>query len=152
MGQNGVVVELGPLGAITAKSFFPTCVSVAVFLQVFLLPILGSVADYSNLKKKMMAVFCYVGVTATCLMFFVTEQVYWLGGLLFIIANLGFGAAMVFYNSFLNEITTEDLRDKVRARSRYGHLGGGCCGLGFLLPKRRALDWTLRAVRLSHFG
>src|SRR5687768_13467915 len=42
VGENGVVVDLGPLGAITAKSFFPTCVSVAVFLQVFLLPILGS--------------------------------------------------------------------------------------------------------------
>jgi UMF1 family MFS transporter len=51
VGENGVIVGLGPLGAITAKSFFPTCVSVAVFLQVFLLPILGSVADYSNLKK-----------------------------------------------------------------------------------------------------
>ena len=51
VGENGTVVSLGPLGAITSKSFFPTCVSVAVFLQIFLLPILGSIADYSNLKK-----------------------------------------------------------------------------------------------------
>ena len=137
VGENGVVVELGPLGAITAKSFFPTCVSVAVFLQVFLLPILGSVADYSNLKKKMMAVFCYIGVAATCLMFFVSGRLYWLGGLLFIIANLGFGAAVVFYNSFLNDITTEDQRDKVSSRGfAYGYLGGGLLlGLSFLLVK-----------------
>ncbi|MBA3256694.1 MAG: MFS transporter, partial [Pyrinomonadaceae bacterium] len=153
VGANGVVVELGPLGAITAKSFFPTCVSVAVLLQVFLLPFLGSVADYSNLKKKMMAVFCYIAVTATCLMFFVTEQLYWLGGLLFIIANLGFGAAVVFYNSFLNDITTEDQRDKVSSRGfAYGYLGGGILlGLSFLLvnnAKRFGLD-TLMAVRLS---
>ena len=93
VGENGVVVNLGPLGAITAKSFFPTCVSVAVFLQVFLLPILGSVADYTNLKKKMLTVFCYIGVTATCLMYFVSGRLYWLGGLLFIFANLAFGAA-----------------------------------------------------------
>ncbi len=152
-GENGVVAELGPLGAITAKSFFPTCVSVAVLLQVFLLPILGSVADYSNLKRKMMAVFCYIGVTATCLMFFVTEQVYWLGGLLFIVANLGFGAAVVFYNSFLNDITTEDQRDKVSSRGfAYGYLGGGLLlGLSFLLvnsASRFGLD-TFMAVRLS---
>jgi UMF1 family MFS transporter len=153
VGENGVLVELGPLGAITAKSFFPTCVSVAVLLQVFLLPILGSVADYSNLKKKMMAIFCYIGVTATCLMFFVTGQLYWLGGLLFIIANLGFGAAVIFYNSFLNDITTEDQRDKVSSRGfAYGYLGGGLLlGLGFLLVNnatRFGLE-TLMAVRLS---
>ncbi|CAN5793782.1 MFS transporter [soil metagenome] len=152
-GENGVVVELGPLGAITAKSFFPTCVSMAVFLQVFLLPFLGSVADYSNLKKKMMAVCCYIGVLATCLMFFVTEQVYWLGGVLFVVANLAFGAAVVFYNSFLNDITTEDQRDKVSSRGfAYGYLGGGILlGLSFLLvnsASRFGLD-TFMAVRLS---
>ncbi|MDQ3665993.1 MAG: MFS transporter [Acidobacteriota bacterium] len=153
VGENGVVAELGPLGAITAKSFFPTCVSIAVLLQVFLLPILGSVADYSNLKKKMMAVFCYIGVTATCLMFFVTEQAYWLGGLLFIIANLGFGAAVVFYNGFLNDITTEDQRDKVSSRGfAYGYLGGGLLlGLSFLLvnyAQQFGLD-AYMAVRIS---
>lgn len=153
VGENGVVLELGPLGAITAKSFFPTCVSIAVFLQIFLLPILGSIADYSNLKKKMMAVFCYIGVAATCLMFFVAGELYWLGGILFIIANLGFGAAVVAYNGFLNEITTEDQRDKVSSRGfAYGYLGGGLLLLlNFLLVKsapRLGLD-PLMAVRIS---
>src|SRR6478672_678357 len=86
VGENGTVLSLGPVGAITSKSFFPTCVSVAVFLQIFLLPVLGSIADYSNLKKKMMALFCYVAVGATCLMYFVDGQLYWLGGILFIVA------------------------------------------------------------------
>jgi UMF1 family MFS transporter len=153
VGENGVVVNLGPLGAITSKSFFPTCVSIAVFLQIFLLPILGSIADYSNLKKRMMALFCYIAVAATCLMFFVDGSLYWLGGLLFIIANLGFGAALVFYNGFLNEITTEDQRDKVSSRGfAYGYLGGGLLlGLNFLLVKsapRLGMDPYL-AVRIS---
>ncbi len=153
VGENGVVLDLGPFGAITAKSFFPTCVSVAVFLQIFMLPTLGSVADYTNLKKKMLTVFCYVGVMATCLMFFVNGSLYWLGGLLFIIANLAFGAALVFYNGFLNEITTEDQRDKVSSRGfAYGYLGGGLLlGLNFLLVKsasRLGLDPYL-AVRIS---
>jgi len=153
VGQNGVVFELGPLGAITAKSFFPTCVSIAVFLQIFLLPILGSIADYSNLKKRMMALFCYIGVTATCLLFFVVGELYWLGGILFIIANLGFGAAVVAYNGFLNEITTEDQRDKVSSRGfAYGYLGGGLLLLlNFLLVKSApslGMD-PLMAVRIS---
>jgi UMF1 family MFS transporter len=153
VGENGTVFSLGPLGAITAKSYFPTCVSVAVFLQIFLLPILGSIADYSNLKKKMMALFCYIAVAATCLMYFVDGQLYWLGGILFIVANLGFGAAVVFYNGFLNEITTEDQRDKVSSRGfAYGYLGGGLLlALNFLLVKsapRLGMDPFL-AVRLS---
>src|SRR5215210_3588798 len=39
VGEDGVVLGLGPLGAITAKGFFAICISVSVLLQVFLLPI-----------------------------------------------------------------------------------------------------------------
>jgi UMF1 family MFS transporter len=153
VGENGVVFQFGPLGAITSKSFFPTCVSVAVFLQIFVLPILGSVADYSNLKKKLLAVFCYIGVAATCAMFFITGNLYWLGGLLFIIANLAFGASLVLYNGFLNDITTEDQRDKVSSRGfAYGYLGGGLLlALNFLLVLNAAklgID-SYMAVRIS---
>jgi len=153
VGENGVVIGFGALGSITAKSFFPTCVSVAVFLQVFLLPFLGGIADYSNLKKRMMALFCYLAVTANCLLFFVTGNRYLLGGLLFIIANLGFGASIVLYNGLLGEITTEDQRDKVSSRGyAYGYLGGGLLlALNFLLIKYAAffhLD-TAMAVRVS---
>lgn len=153
VGENGVVFNFGSIGAITSKSFFPTCVSVAVFLQIFVLPILGAIADYSNLKKKLLAIFCYTGVVATCLMFFITGNLYWLGGLLFIIANLAFGAALVLYNGFLNEITTEDQRDKVSSRGfAYGYLGGGLLlALNFLLvlnADRLGIDQYL-AVRIS---
>jgi UMF1 family MFS transporter len=86
-------------------------------------------------------------------MFFVDGRLYWLGGILFIVANLGFGAALVFYNGFLNEITTEDQRDKVSSRGfAYGYLGGGLLlALNFLLVKsapRLGLDPYL-AVRIS---
>ncbi|HLL72986.1 MAG TPA: MFS transporter [Pyrinomonadaceae bacterium] len=126
LGDNGTLFSFGALGAVTAKSFFPFCISVSVFLQVFLLPILGAIADYSNLKKRLLAIFCYLGVAATCLMFVVTGSLYVAGGILFIVANLSFGAALVFYNAFLPEITTEDERDKVSSRGyALGYLGGG---------------------------
>jgi len=126
LGDNGTLFSFGALGAVTAKSFFPFCISVSVFLQVFLLPILGAIADYSNLKKRLLATFCYLGVAATCLMFVVTGSLYVAGGLLFIVANLSFGAALVFYNAFLPDITTEDERDKVSSRGyALGYLGGG---------------------------
>jgi UMF1 family MFS transporter len=126
VGKNGAVLDLGFLGTVTAESFPTLCVSVSVAAQVVLLPILGALGDYSNLKKKLMAVFCYTGVIANALLFFITANLYLLGGLLFIIANVAFGAALVFYNAFLPEITTEDQRDKVSSRGfAYGYLGGG---------------------------
>ena len=152
VGENGTVLSLEPL-SITAKSFFPYCISIAVFLQVFLLPILGAIADYSNLKKRLMMVFCYIGVFATCLLFFVTSGLYILGGLLFIVANLCFGAAIVLYNSFLPEITTEDQSDKVSSRGfAYGYLGGGlllALNLGLVLGAPSLGISKGLAVRLS---
>ncbi len=52
VGENGVVLDLGPLGAVTAKSLPTLCVSISVAAQVFLLPILGALGDYSDLKKR----------------------------------------------------------------------------------------------------
>src|SRR6185312_5929502 len=125
VGENGVVLHLGPLGAVTAKSLPTLCVSISVGAQVFLLPILGALGDYSDLKKRMMALFCYIAVIANCLLFFVKGDLYLFGGVLFIIANICFGASNVFYNAFLPEITTEDQSDKVSSRGfAYGYLGG----------------------------
>jgi UMF1 family MFS transporter len=126
VGENGTILNLGFLGSVTAKSLHTFTVSVAVFSQVLLLPVVGAIADYSHRKKRYMAVFCYLAVTANCLMFFVAGNLYLLGSLLFIIANLAAGAAMVFYNAYLPEITTEDQRDKVSSRGfALGYLGGG---------------------------
>ena len=57
-GENGAVLRLGPVGSVTAKSLFPYCIALSVFLQIFLLPVLGAIADYTHLKKRLMAVFC----------------------------------------------------------------------------------------------
>ena len=120
---------------------------------MFLLPVLGALGDYSNLKKRLMAIFCYIAVVANCLMFFVKDGYYLFGGVLFIIANVCFGAALVFYNAFLPEITTEDQADKVSSRGfAYGYLGGAILlALNLLLVLRAEQIGisTELAVRLS---
>jgi UMF1 family MFS transporter len=153
VGENGVVLDLGPLGAVTAKSLPTLCVSISVGAQVFLLPILGALGDYSNLKKRLMAIFCYIAVTANCLMFFLAGERYLFGAVLFIVANVCFGAALVFYNAFLPEIATEDQTDKVSSRGfAYGYLGGAILLLLNLLLVTNAEALGLStglAVRLS---
>lgn len=111
---------------IAPDSFLPYCISLSVGLQVLFLPILGAIADYSNLRKQMMRLFATIGALATILMFFQAEALWWLGGILFIIANLSFGAAIVFYNAYLPDIASEEERDRVSSYGwAMGYLGGG---------------------------
>lgn len=125
VSDNGVVLAVGPF-VVTAKSLFPFCVAASVLLQVLLLPLLGPVADLTDLKKPLLAGFCATGVVATSLMFFVEGERYLLGGALLIVANLSFGASLVLYNAYLNDITTPDRRDAVSSRGyAYGYVGGG---------------------------
>ena len=153
VGENGVVLNLGFLGAVTAKSLPSLCVSISVGAQVFLLPVLGALGDYSDLKKRLMVLFCYIAVVANCLMFFIQGNLYIVGGLLFIVANVCFGASIVFYNSFLPEITTEDQADKVSSRGfAYGYLGGALLltlNLALVMGADRLGISTGLAVRLS---
>ncbi len=126
VGANGIVLSLGPLGSVTATSFFPFCVSLSVFLQVLFLPVIGAAANDGRRKKPLLAAFCYTGATATCLLVFITEGRYLAGGALFVLANFCFGASLVAYNAYLNDIASEPLRDRVSSRGYgLGYLGGG---------------------------
>ncbi|HET9589465.1 MAG TPA: MFS transporter, partial [Anaerolineales bacterium] len=111
---------------VAPDSFLAYCVSFSVFMQVLFLPILGAIADYSHLRKRLMQIFATIGSVATIFMFFVAGDLWWLGGVLFIIANLSFGAAIVFYNAYLPDIASEEERDRVSSYGwAMGYLGGG---------------------------
>ena len=156
VGPNGIVVHLGPFGSITATSLFPYCISASVFLQVLLLPLLGAVADYTHAKRRLMIAFCYGGVATACLLSLITGRQYLLGGALLIVANLAFGVTIVLYNAFLNDITTEDLRDRVSSQGyAVGYLGGGLLLAGnlallhFSNRLRLSMDLAVRICLLS---
>jgi MFS transporter, UMF1 family len=111
---------------VAPDSFLPYCISFSVGMQVLFLPILGAIADYSHRRKQMMQFFATIGAICTILLFSVSGGLWWLGGVLYIIANLTFGAAMVFYNSYLPDIASEDQRDRVSSYGwAMGYLGGG---------------------------
>ncbi|MEO5859764.1 MAG: MFS transporter [Pyrinomonadaceae bacterium] len=129
VGKEGLIVDLG-LFRVTTGGFPAFCLAISVVSMVVFLPFLGAVADYTHLKKQLMAGFCYLGVLASSLLFFITGDSYILGGILLIISNIGFAAANVFYNAFLIDITTEDRRDRV---SSYGYGAGYIGGVVMLV-------------------
>jgi UMF1 family MFS transporter len=90
------------------------------------LPIAGAIADYGSRKKEVLGAMAYLGAAATMAMFFLEGSHYLLGGVLFLIANVSFGAGVVIYNSFLPEIAPPEDRDVVSSRGwGAGYVGGG---------------------------
>jgi len=121
---SGMVYVLGV--PIAPGSFLPYCISISVGMQAMFLPMLGAVADYSNQRKNMLMFFAVLGGVATTLLYFVQGGLWWLGGLLYVLANLSYGAAIVFYNAYLPEIASPDQRDRVSSFGwGIGYLGGG---------------------------
>ncbi|UOY02535.1 MFS transporter [Blastococcus sp. PRF04-17] len=110
---------------IAAGSWFSYVLSASVLLQVLVLPLVGAVADRTGRKREMLAAFALLGALATTGLFFVADGRWLLGGVLFTLANISFGAATVVYYSWLPDLAGPDERDAVSSRGwAFGYVGG----------------------------
>ncbi|MBN6051512.1 MFS transporter [Nonomuraea sp. RK-328] len=126
-GEHPGLGYVDVLGAdVRPAAFFGLTLTIAVFLQIVFLPIVGALADHTGRKRELLGAFAYVGALATMGLYFVEGDRYLLGGALFIVANLAYGSSVVVYDSFLPQISTPDERDAVSSRGwAIGYLGGG---------------------------
>ncbi len=107
-------------------SLYPYAISFSVFMQVFLLPIVGGIADRIKSRNGLLAVFAYIGSISTICLYFVKDGRYALGAFLLIVANISFGAALVVANSYIPDLASPDQRDAVSSRGwASGYAGGG---------------------------
>ena len=98
--------------------------AVAYLVMVLLLPILSSIADYRGNKKVFMQSFTLLGSVACCGLFFFDNSRLEIGIFCFALAAIGYSGGFVFYNSYLPEIATLDMQDKVSAKGfTYGYIG-----------------------------
>lgn len=137
---------------VAPASFFPFVVSLSAFLQVLVLPVVGAIADFTPHKKRLMMTLANGGSALLLGFFMVKADTVWLGGLLFVLASVAFGAASVVYNSFLADLVAPENRDRVSSRGyAYGYVGGAIwLAVNFALIL--TLEDTGLAVRLSLAG
>jgi UMF1 family MFS transporter len=100
--------------------------SIALLLIAIISPILGAMADFKGQKKRFLTIFALGGIVATAFMFFLTTGDWLLASTLFILGNIGFAGANVFYDSLLPHIAKKDDIDQISTRGyAMGYVGGG---------------------------
>lgn len=103
-------------------------VGIAMLVVAVISPILGTLADYSRSKKKFLFFFTTMAVIFTASLFFVLPGNVFLGMLFFILAEIGYRAAQVFYNALLPEIAEPNEIGKVSGNGwAIGSFGGIVC-------------------------
>ncbi len=95
---------------------FSYSVSFSFLIVVLLIPFCTAIADYTGRKKLFMKIFCYTGAFCCTLLFFFTRQTTTFAVFAFMFSLIGWSGSIVFYNSFLPEIATEDNYDRFSAR------------------------------------
>ena len=106
---------------VDATAYWGYATSIGTLICAVCAPLLGALGDVRGYKKRLFTFFMLVGVTGTALLAFTGD---WRLMLLFyILSTLGFNGSCVFYDDFLNDVTTAERMDMV---STYGY------GLGYI--------------------
>ena len=104
---------------------YSICLGIAFGIVALISPLLSSISDNRGNHRSFMKFFCYLGAGGCMILFFFTHPslvLLGLGGLM--LATIGYSGSIVFYNSYLPAIASEDRQDKVSARGyAFGYIG-----------------------------
>ncbi len=134
-------VAAADLPPAVASERFAIATSISVAIVALLSPVLGALADIGARKKAMLAASAFGGALAMGGFFLVGRGDWKAGALLFVLANVGAVASIVFCNALLPHIARPDEVDRVStAGFAMGYVSGGLVlALNFAMIQRPEL-------------
>lgn len=135
--------ELNILGfTLKDTAFFAYLVSLSYLLIALFSPYLSGIADAGGKRLSFLKLFTTIGaISCLCLFFFTGMSTLWVGASCFVLSMIGFAGGLVFYNSFLPVIATEDRYDRISARGYALGFLGSVILLVFNLLMIQKPDW-----------
>lgn len=120
--QTDVVDFLGY--QVPGSSLLTYAISAAFLLIALVSPFLTALADFSGRKKLFMQIFCYLGAASCAALYWFDKSTLVVSTFIFIAATVGFSGSIVFYNSYLPVISSEEKYDSLSARGfSMGYIG-----------------------------
>ena len=125
--------------------------------SVFILiaaPILGAIADGGASRKKYLAAFTGLGVTASAGLWFVGQGDWSTAATVYVLGSVGFSGGLIFYDALIMSVSPPSRYDEVSAFGySLGYIGGGllfAVNVAMTLsPATFGLAGAAEAVRLS---
>jgi UMF1 family MFS transporter len=111
---EGVVHFLGL--TLNNSELYSYSISFSFLVLAILVPMLSGIADYSGSKKSFMKFFAWLGSISCMGLSLFTGPNLEYGIACSVLASIGYGGSLVFYNAYLPEIATPDQHDRVSAK------------------------------------
>ncbi len=136
------------VGGAEGSRMWGLSIGIAMLVVALLSPVLGALADFSATKKRILFVFTSLSCVFTSLLFLVEKGDVFTGMLFFILAEIGYRGAQVFYNALLPDIAEPEQMGRVSGNGwAIGSVGGIVC-LGIVL----ALILTIKGTFIIRFA
>ena len=110
------------ISASDSTAYLSYAISISTLIVAVLGPVLGAVADNKNRKKPLFTFFMMMGVLGCAALAIPRTWILFLA--IFVIAKVGFSGSLIFYDSMLVDVTTDERMDEVSSQGyAWGYIG-----------------------------
>jgi UMF1 family MFS transporter len=122
------------VGGAEGSRWWGIAIAIAMILVALAAPMMGAIADYAGSKKRFLFFFTGLAVLFTALLFFTEKGTVVLAIIFFILAEIGYRAAQIFYDALLPEIASQNEMGRVAGIGWAIGSAGGIVILLLVLP------------------
>lgn len=116
------LAEKAGLSSVSYLSYWGFAASAATLCVAILGPIIGTITDFKGLKKPIFLAAVLLGSLLCFIMGFITDWLLFL--IFFVLSKAVFSSSLIFYDSMLVDITTDDRLDYVSSQGfAWGYIG-----------------------------
>lgn len=116
------LASLASISEVDYLAYWGYAASLTTAIVAIIGPVLGTIVDTKGYKKPIFAISMIVGVLGLAALSVPTSWIIFLA--IFVIAKIGYSTSLIFYDSMLLDVTTEEKMDRVSSHGyAWGYIG-----------------------------